>query len=99
MPRLAIEEGSELLARPLRCGMVGHVHVQHTACSSLDGDEYVQHLERCCNRGEEVAGDNCVGMVSYERAPSLSSGRPRTPALFQVFADRLRDPRTLSLSD
>src|SRR5215831_8938054 len=88
MPGFAIEEGSELLPRPLRCGMVGRVHVQHAACSNLNRDEYVQNLECCCNCSEEVAGDNCVGVVSYKRTPSLSNGWPRRSAPFHVLANR-----------
>ena len=84
--RFTVEERPELLPRPLGpCDGPSRSH----AIVDFDRDhEYIQDLERCCNRRKEIARHNLMGMVLNERAPSLPGRRARTPALFHLLANR-----------
>jgi hypothetical protein len=57
---------SELLKRPVRARMCGHVHVCQAACAMLDDDEHVQHAQRDRDRNEEVAREDRSRMSPQE---------------------------------
>jgi hypothetical protein len=55
--------------------MGGRIEMEQTAGADLHGDEHVQDAETGSDRGEEVTGDNRLGVVADERGPALYSRR------------------------
>jgi hypothetical protein len=75
--RILIGEGlDDLLRRPSRRGMLGHIEVQHLATTVFQHDEDEQHLHRDRGHAEEVHRDHLAEVIVQERLPGLA-GRPR----------------------
>jgi hypothetical protein len=71
------KELTELLDRPFRRRMCGHVHVKNPPGADLHRYEDVQHPERGGHRYEEVAGDDGLGVIPHEGGPTLAGVAPR----------------------
>src|SRR5215831_2267743 len=62
---------AELLQRPFRSRMSGHVVVEDTTASDLHPHEYVQVSKSGCDHDEKVTGHDDLGMVVDEGQPAL----------------------------
>jgi len=62
---------SELLQRPARRRMRGHVVVENTAARYLHHDENIDHLESGRDRNQEVTSDDALRMILDESSPVL----------------------------
>jgi len=81
MRRVARDQHSELLCRPIRRGMFGHIPVPDPAGADFQHHEDVDDAERGRDRDEEIAGQDRAGVIPHERAPQLrlrAVGRRRT---------------------
>jgi len=47
------------------------VHVEDAAGLNFQDHKYVDQFKRCGDGNEEVAGDDCLGMIPNERHPAL----------------------------
>jgi hypothetical protein len=83
---------AELLQRPFRCGMGGHIVMHDPACSDFHGHKHVEDAEGRRHDHKEVARYNRFGMISDEGHPTLLRvGRAlRAPSVGQIFADAPR---------
>ena len=73
----------QLLSRPL-CGRVGgHIEVKNTAPVMGQYQKHVKDMEPDGGHGEEVDGDQLLGVILQECAPGL---RRRLAAVHHVFA-------------
>jgi hypothetical protein len=62
---------SELLERPFRRGMTGHVEVTDSSAAHFHDDEHIEQPE-CRRRNEEkVRSNNGFGMIAYKSHPAL----------------------------
>src|ERR1700730_13421009 len=62
----------QLLSRPLRCRVAGHVEVQNATPVMGQNQKHVKNLKTDSGHSEEVDGDQLFGMVLQECAPGLS---------------------------
>ena len=74
----------QLLSRPLRGRVGGHIEVQDAAPVMGQHQKHVEHLEAKGGHREEVDGDQLLGMILQKGAPGL---RRRFAAAHHVFAD------------
>jgi hypothetical protein len=74
----------QLLSRPLRGRMGGHVEVQNAAPVMGQHQKHVKDLETDGGHGEEVDGHQLLGVILQKCAPGL---RRRFAAAHHVFAD------------
>ena len=70
--------------------MGGHIEMQQTARADLHGDEDVQASETGGDDGEEVTGDNRLGVIADERGPALRGGASWTACAAKTFVNRAR---------
>lgn len=80
------ERFAELLEGPLGGGMRGDVGVQQAALSYLHGDEHVKHAETGGHHGEEIAGDDGLGVVADKGVPALRGRSAWAAQVAQVAA-------------
>src|SRR5438445_3007996 len=78
------ERFSQLLSRPLRGRVGGHIEVQNATPVMGHYQKHVKNLETEGGYGEEVDGDQLLGMILQKGAPGL---RRRLAAAHHVFAD------------
>jgi hypothetical protein len=81
------DDRSQLLQRPIRAGVRGHIDMGQPTRAVLDGNKHVQHPERRSDRHEEVAGEDRLGMVLQEGGPALIITRLPRRSLRHVLAD------------
>jgi len=62
---------SQLLARPLRSRVAGHVEVENAATIMDQDQKHVEDLEANGRYGEEIDGDELGDVVLEESAPGL----------------------------
>src|SRR5207302_4461196 len=74
----------QLLPGPLGGGVCGHVEMQNATTIMGHYQKHVKNLEREGGYGEEVDGDQLLGMILQKGAPGL---RRRLPAAHHVFAE------------
>ena len=74
----------QLLSRPLRGWVGGHIEVQNATPVMGQHQKHVKDLEADRGHREEVDGDQLLGVILQECAPSL---RRRFAAAHHVFAD------------
>src|SRR6266481_821354 len=75
---------SQLLSRPLRSGMGGHIEVQNATPVMGQYQEHVKNLETDGGHSKEVDRDQLLDVILQERAPGLSR---RLAIAHHVFAD------------
>ena len=79
------EEFTELLNRPFRSRMVGHVDMQNPPRSNLHRDEDVDHPESRSDGNKEIASNNGLRMVVNECRPALIASLTTAMTGAQVF--------------
>ena len=68
-----------MLSRALRGGVGGHIAVQNATPVMGQNQKHVKDLETDRGHGEEVDGDQLLGVILQKGAPGLRRGlRPRT---------------------
>src|ERR1700758_499596 len=77
------ERFSQLLSRPLRGGVGGHIAVENAPAVMSQHQKHVKNLEAKGGHSEEVDRDQLLGVILQERAPGL---RRRLAAAHHVFA-------------
>ncbi len=75
---------SQLLPRPLRGRVRGHVAVQNAPSVMGQNQKHIENLETYGRHSEEVDRDQLLGVILQERAPGL---RRRLATAHHVFAD------------
>ena len=75
---------SQLLSRPLGGRMSGHIEMKNTPSVMGEDQKHVKDLEPDGGHGEEVDGDQLIGVILQESSPGL---RRRPAAAHHVFAD------------
>ena len=73
----------QLLSSPFRRWIGGHIEMENAPTIMSQHQEHVKHLEANRRHGEEIDGDQLLGMILQEGAPSL---RRRLAAAGHVFA-------------
>src|SRR6266849_4914243 len=61
----------KLLECPRSSGMRGRVHVEEFSASHFHHHEDVKDAESGSNRDHEIAGNDCLGVISDKRHPAL----------------------------
>jgi hypothetical protein len=67
----ARERLPELLHRPFRCWVGGHIVMEDSAGAHFHDHEYVQYAECGSDHDEKVTGKHHLGMVADESQPTL----------------------------
>jgi hypothetical protein len=75
---------SELLSRPVCCGMRSHVVMHNTTAADFHDEQHEQHLEPDSHCHQKIAGDDPLGMILDERSPVLRGGPSATRSSPQV---------------
>jgi len=57
---------SELLHRPIGCGLGGHIAMQHAAGADLHYHEYIKDTEASGDRDHEVTCQQDSGMIAHK---------------------------------
>ncbi len=69
---------AELLQGPFRRRVVSHIEMEKAARTHVHGYEHVENAKAGGNHGEEVAGDDGLGMVADKGGPALGGYSART---------------------
>src|SRR5213593_228605 len=71
---IAMVEGNcfpQLLERPRRCRMRGHIDVQESAACIFNDHKHVERTKGCRDHDTEVARHHGLGMVAHKGSPAL----------------------------
>jgi hypothetical protein len=63
---------AELLNRPFRGWVIGHIDMQHLVEANLHRDENVDYAKRSRHGDKEIAGDDSLRMVTDKRRPTVT---------------------------
>ena len=66
MPAFVPDNLPQLLQRPVRARVRGHVYMRQSPCPVLDDNKHVEHLEGRSDRNEEVTCENRFRMTLQE---------------------------------
>jgi hypothetical protein len=66
---------AKLLLRPCRRWVVRDMDVHQLSCCKLNDYKHIEALESCRDHGQNIIGNNCLGVISHKGGPALIATR------------------------